>query len=74
MAQEPPVERRPSEGAIAEARNNPGGWVYEIRGSFGPNDHVPNHAVVGAWKVGPSGEIVGQFLANPNFVEPRETG
>jgi hypothetical protein len=67
MAQEPLTERRPTRGAIAEAKKNPGGWVYEIRGSYGPQDHVPAHAVVGAWKVNDKGEIVGEFTPNPNF-------
>ena len=70
MAGESEVERRPSRGAVAEAKKNPGGWVYEIRGSYGPDDDVPGHAVVGAWKVDNLGNIVGAFSHNPNFREP----
>ena len=64
------MTRSPSVGAVAEARNNPDGWVYEIRGAYGPNDHIPPHAIVGAWKVDKSGKIIGEFQPNPNFKEP----
>lgn len=67
------MSRLPSVGAIAEAEKNPGGWVYEIRGAYGPNDHVPAHAVVGAWQVDPNGKIVGEFRPNPNFRESDDT-
>lgn len=59
----------PPEGAVAEAKKNPGGWVYEIRGNFDANEFVPPHAVVGAWKVDQEGNIVGEFIRNPNFKE-----
>jgi hypothetical protein len=52
---------------IAEAKANPNGWVYEIEGQFGPNDAVPPTAIRGAWKVGPAGELTGDYEANPNF-------
>lgn len=64
------MTRTPSPDAIAEAKQNPDGWVYEIRGSYGPRDAVPAHAIVGAWKVDGRGMIVGDFLPNPNFREP----
>lgn len=60
-------KRLPSDGAIQEARKNPGGWVYEINGSYGPDEHVPAHAVIGAWKVNEAGIIEGDFIPNPNF-------
>jgi hypothetical protein len=69
MGEKPPTVRDPPHGAVEEAKNNPGGWVYEIRGSYGPDEHVPPHAVVGAWKVGEDGKIVGEFIPNPNFRE-----
>lgn len=57
-----------SDAMRAEARQNPGGWVYVISGNFGTSDAVPPHAVVGAWKVDDAGEIVtGSFQKNPNF-------
>jgi hypothetical protein len=69
MNEKPPMTRLPTCGAIEEAKQNPGGWVYEIRGSYGPDQHVPPHAIVGAWKVGEDGKIVGEFIPNPNFRE-----
>lgn len=61
------LKRPPTDGAIEEARKNPGGWVYEINGNYGPDEHVPPHAIIGAWKVNDAGVIVGDFIPNPNF-------
>lgn len=69
MSDKPPMARVPTYGAIEEAKKNPGGWVYEIRGSYGPDQRVPPHAIVGAWKVGEDGKIIGEFIPNPNFRE-----
>jgi hypothetical protein len=52
---------------IEEAKRTPGGWVYEIVGAFGPNDVIPPEAIRGAWAVNDAGEIVGEFIPNPNF-------
>lgn len=57
----------PEDAAVAEARSNPGGWVYKIAGDYGPNDAVPPEVIVGAWKVGDDGVIVGDFVPNPNY-------
>jgi hypothetical protein len=70
MAEKPILRRKPAPAAIAEARENPGGWVYEIYGHFEPHEHVPASAIIGAWKVDDSGSIVGEFIPNPNFVVP----
>lgn len=69
MVDETKIKRLPTPGAKAEAKRNPGGWVYEIRGSYGPSDFVPPQAVVGAWKVDEQGEIIGEFIPNANFKE-----
>lgn len=58
-------------GVIAEAKKNPNGWVYKIEGDYGPDDDIPPEAVVGAWKVNQDGEIVGDFIPNPNYVARR---
>jgi hypothetical protein len=55
------------EGLIEEAKKRAAGWVYEIVGSFGPDDGVPPSAIRGAWKVDDLGEVVGEFMPNPNF-------
>ena len=57
---------------VAEAKNTPGSWVYEIVGDFGPQDKVPPTAIRGAWKVDDNGEIEGDFIPNEKFVEPAD--
>ena len=62
------VERRDCPPAlVAEAKRQPGGWVYEIAGKYGPDDPVPPTAIRGAWKVDKDGEIIDDFLPNPNY-------
>lgn len=56
-----------TEDVLRAARENAGGWVYKIEGSFGPNDSVPPEAIVGAWKVDELGNLTGDFLPNPNY-------
>jgi hypothetical protein len=53
--------------AIAEARANPGGWVYVIDGPFGPDDFVPPEAIIGSWKVDQRGQIIDEFIPNPGY-------
>lgn len=57
----------PDDAARAEARRNKSGWVYKIESDYGPDDYVPQEAIVGAWRVNSEGEIVGKFIPNPNF-------
>lgn len=57
----------PTAQMIEEAKLNPGGWVYQIEGAFGPDDAVPPHAIAGAWAVDSSGTLTGEFKSNPNF-------
>lgn len=58
---------RPTEEAKAEALKNPGGWVYEIDGVYGPDGDVPPEAICGAWKVDSEGKITGEFVRNPRY-------
>jgi hypothetical protein len=57
---------------IAEAKTQPGGWVYQIELPAGadPDAAIPGSAVKGCWKVNDDGDITGDFIPNPNFVEP----
>ena len=57
----------PTPEMIAEAKANAGGWVYQIAGSFGPNDHIPPEFIKGAFKVDEDGKITGEFQANPKY-------
>jgi hypothetical protein len=55
-----------------QARSNPGGWVYEVVGDYGPTDAVPPEAIRGAWKVDDSGSLTGEYQPNPKF-RPQST-
>ena len=63
----------PDERARAEAKANPGGYVYAIVGQFGPNDVIPREFIKGGWAVNANGEIVGDFIPNPNYGKPKPT-
>ena len=58
---------KPTPEIIALARRHPNGHVYAIEGKFGPSDDVPPQAIKGAWKVDGQGNIVGDFIPNPNY-------
>ena len=62
----------PSLEAIAEAKQNPNGWVYKIVGDYGPDDAIPPEAIEGAWKVDEHGNISGEFIPNSNFEPANE--
>jgi hypothetical protein len=62
-------KRVPPPALVAQAKWHPGEWLYEIVGSFGPQDVIPPQAIRGAWKVNDRGEIEGVFKANPKFAE-----
>ena len=61
------MRRSHPEALIAEAKTQPGGWVYEVRGDVDVDGAVPPTAILGAWKVDDEGRIVGDFIPNPNF-------
>nr|WP_298726915.1 hypothetical protein [uncultured Steroidobacter sp.] len=69
MADQPDVSKlQPTPEMVREAKKNPGGWVYAIAGTYGPNDAVPPEAIAGAWKVDDNGDIIpGSFKPNPNY-------
>lgn len=53
----------PSDGAIAEAKNFPNGYVYVIDQEY---ENVPGENIKGAWHVDSQGIIVGDFIPNPS--------
>jgi hypothetical protein len=57
----------PLAGEVAEAKLYPNGRVYRIAGHFTDDQRVPPAAIVGAWQVDADGEIVGNFIRNPNY-------
>jgi hypothetical protein len=57
----------PPEDAIKEARKHPNGWVYQIDEMYSCNNYIPAEGIIGAWKVDSHGDIVGEFIPNPNY-------
>ncbi len=55
-----------------EAKRYPNGYLYQIVGNYGPNEAVPPEAIAGCWKIDAGGNIVGNFIPNPNFKQPRQ--
>jgi hypothetical protein len=53
--------------ARAEAKKQPGSYLYVVEGVDDPMGHVPPENIKGAWKVDDDGEIVGDFILNPKF-------
>ncbi|MCY6493926.1 hypothetical protein [Leptolyngbya sp. GGD] len=60
-------EMQPSDAAIQAAKQNPGGWVYQIDKEYFESQAVPPEAIAGAWQVNLAGEIVGKFIPNPSY-------
>ena len=59
--------------AIKEAaRQAGGGWLDEVVGNHAPP--VPLSAVRGAWRLGPDGELTGEYVANPGYARPQSRG
>jgi len=57
----------PDEIARAEARRNPNGWVYVMDGIADPKGACSPERIRGAWKVNAEGDIVDDFVPNPNY-------
>jgi len=58
-----------SKELIEQAKRSPNGWVYVIDRAFQDVEDVPKQAIKGAWKVNEKGEIIGDFIPNPNYKE-----
>ena len=57
---------------IAEAKSNPGGWVYQVDWEYPDHVATPREAIVGAWTVDQSGILTGEFKENPNYRPVRQ--
>lgn len=60
-------KKQPSDAAVQAAKQNPGGWVYQVDEEYATNQAVPPEAIRGAWQVDLTGNIVGEFIPNPNY-------
>jgi hypothetical protein len=54
------------------ARQAGGGWLDEVVGNH--PQPVPLSAIKGAWRLGPDGELTGEYVANPNYQRPQRGG
>lgn len=52
----------------AEARANPGTWVYAVDPGFEGSETVPPQGIVGAWRSDESGELSDEFTPNPRYL------
>ncbi|WP_104482882.1 type VII secretion system-associated protein [Actinokineospora auranticolor] len=69
----PPI----SDGLRQEARRTPNGWVYCADPDIDPRyvEGVPNAALLGAYRVGPHGDLTGETYLNPDYrPSPRKQG
>lgn len=56
----PPTE----ESLVTAARQNAGGWVYDIDWTYPDTQRVPPEAIRGGWQVGSDGRLTGAFAPN----------
>ncbi|MCP2322059.1 hypothetical protein HDA40_000566 [Hamadaea flava] len=68
------MQRTPPDELIAEAAQNPGGYVYEIDGEMigDPDGYIPPEAILGAWEVGPDGVLTGEYEPNEEHGPPQD--
>jgi len=59
----PPI----TDGLRAEARANPGAWIYAVDPGFDGSPDVPPEGIVGAWRTTASGELSEEFTPNPRY-------
>lgn len=69
----PPMTTSPTTPAItdalrAEARANPGAWVYAIDPGFEGSAEVPPQGIRGAWRSDENGELSEEFTPNPRYL------
>jgi hypothetical protein len=61
------VPPAPTPAMHEEARRHPGGWIYVVDGTFGPDEVVPAHRIIGFWKVDRRGRLTGKYRPNPDY-------
>lgn len=60
----PPI----TEALRAEARANPGAWIYAVDPGFAGAASVPPQGIVGAWQSDEQGELSKEFTPNPRHL------
>lgn len=62
-----------TEAMQAQARQQPGGYVYCIDPHYatdGVDGAIPPQGIIGAYPVDENGIIIPEFMANPHYVKP----
>lgn len=57
----------PPPDVLARARQNPGARIYKLKDRYGTLADAPIHAVLGWWDVDGKGEVLGEFVVNPDY-------
>jgi hypothetical protein len=52
----------------AQATTKPGGWLYVVDPAYDGEQDVPPQAVIGGYPVGPDGDVIPDFQANPGYL------
>lgn len=60
----PPV----TDALRAEARANPGSWIYAVDPGFDGQAEVPPEGIVGAWRADEKGELTDEFTPNARYL------
>ena len=64
------LEHRPppdDPGLHQAAKENPGGWVYEVDWTYGARSRTPPEAIRGGWRVDAMGGLTHDFSPNPRY-------
>ncbi len=64
------VEHRapPDDPAMRQAaKENPGGWVYEIDWTYNARSRTPPEAIRGGWRVDANGTLTHDYSPNPRY-------
>ena len=61
------VPPEPTPAMHEEATRHPGGWIYVVDGTFGPDEVVPADRIIGFWKVDRRGRLTGKYRPNPDY-------
>ena len=58
----------PNDPALQQAaRENPGGWVYEIDWTYNARSRTPPEAIRGSWRVDANGDLTHDYSPNPRY-------
>ena len=56
-----------SDEKFCQVRLLANGWLYKVESEYQFSENVPPNAILGAWRLDSNGEIIGDFISNPNY-------